>query len=65
VCREEIPHLEKEVWQAYKDVVLIGVDRDEPMSKVLAFHKDMQISYPLALDPGAHIFARFAHEKAV
>lgn len=22
VCREEMPHLEKEVWQAYKDKVL-------------------------------------------
>jgi peroxiredoxin len=66
VCREEMPHLEKEVWQAYKDkgLVLIGVDRDEPLPKVLAFHKDMKISYPLALDPGADIFARFAHKKS-
>ena len=66
VCREEMPHLEKEVWQTYKDkgVVLIGVDRDEPIQKVTAFHKDMKISYPLALDPGADIFGRFAHKKS-
>lgn len=66
VCREEMPHLEKEVWQAYKDkgVVLIGVDRDEPLQKVIAFHKDMKISYPLALDPGADIFGRFANKKS-
>jgi peroxiredoxin len=66
VCREEMPHLEKEVWQAYKDkgVVLIGVDRDEPLQKVIAFHQDMKISYPLALDPGADIFGRFANKKS-
>jgi peroxiredoxin len=66
VCREEMPHLEKEVWQAYKDkgVVLIGVDRDEPLQKVKAFHQDMKISYPLALDPGADIFGLFANKKS-
>jgi peroxiredoxin len=66
VCREEMPHLEKDLWQAYKDkgVVLIGVDRDEPLEKVTAFHKVMNISYPLALDPGAEIFGRFANIKS-
>lgn len=66
VCREEMPYLEKDLWQAYKDkgVVLIGVDRDEPLEKVTAFHKVMNISYPLALDPGADIFGRFANKKS-
>jgi peroxiredoxin len=66
VCRQEMPHLEKEVWQAYKNkgVVLIGVDRDEPLEKVQKFHQDMNISYPLALDPGADIFGRFANKKS-
>jgi len=32
VCRQEMPHLQKDIWEAYKDqgLVLIGVDRDEP-----------------------------------
>lgn len=66
VCREEMPHLEKDIWQAYKDkgVVLIGVDRDEPLEVVQKFHQDMKISYPLALDPGAKIFQKFADKKA-
>lgn len=66
VCREEMPHLEREIWQAYKDkdVVLIGVDRDEPLETVQNFHKNMQISYPLALDPNATIFQKFADKKA-
>ncbi len=66
VCREEMPHLESDVWQAYKDkgLVLIGVDRDEPLEKVKGFHQQMNISYPLALDPGADIFGRFANKKS-
>lgn len=66
VCRQEMPHLEKDVWQAYKDkgLVLIGVDRDEPLEKVKHFHQEMKISYPLALDPGADIFGRFANKKS-
>jgi peroxiredoxin len=65
VCRKEMPHLEQ-MWQSYKDknVVLIGVDRDEPLETVKKFHKDMKITYPLALDPGADIFGRFAHKKS-
>ncbi|MCO5936429.1 TlpA family protein disulfide reductase [Mucilaginibacter sp. RB4R14] len=66
VYREEMPHLEQEVWQAYKNkgVLLIGVDRDEPLEKVARFQKDMKITYPLALDPGAAIFGRFANKKS-
>ena len=66
VCRKEIPHLENEVWKTYrnKNVVLIGVDRDEPLAKVQQYHQDMQVSYPFALDPGADIFGRFANKKS-
>lgn len=66
VCRKEMPHLEADVWKAYqnKNVMLIGVDRDEPLQKVQKFHQDMQITYPLALDPGADIFGRFANKKS-
>ncbi len=66
VCRTEMPHLEKDVWEANqnKDFVLIGVDRDEPLEKVQKFHQDMNLTYPLALDPGADIFGLFADKKS-
>lgn len=66
VCRKEMPELEKQVWQTYKDrdFVLIGVDRDEPLEKVKTFKKAMNVTYPFALDPGADIFARFAAKEA-
>ena len=66
VCRLEMPHLEKDVWQKYKDqnVLLIGVDRDEPLETVIAFQKKIGTTYPLALDPGANIFGLFAKKDA-
>ena len=66
VCRLEMPHLEKDVWQKYKDqnVLLIGVDRDEPLETVIAFQKKIGTTYPLALDPGANIFGLSANKEA-
>ncbi|MCH8904600.1 MAG: TlpA family protein disulfide reductase [Bacteroidetes bacterium] len=66
VCREEMPHIEKEVWKVFKDqgLVIIGVDRDEPLEKVISFAKQMGVTYPMSLDPGANIFGVFADKKA-
>lgn len=65
-CRKEMPHLEREVWlpNKDKDFILIGVDYDEPIEKVNAFKEKMEVTYPMALDPGAEIFARFAKKRS-
>jgi peroxiredoxin len=66
VCRTEMPFIEKEIWQAKKSdgLVVIGIDRDEPLEKVQMFKKDIAISYPLALDPDADIFGLYASKQA-
>ena len=66
VCRKEMPFLEKEVWQKHKDndFMLIGVDYDEPVDKVLAFTEKMKTTYPMALDPGGEIFLKFSYKKS-
>lgn len=66
VCRTEMPFIEKEIWQEWKSkgLVVLGIDRDEPEDKVLKFKKDIGISYPLVLDPGAGIFSLFARKEA-
>ena len=43
---------------------LIGIDRDEPLDKVIAFGKSTGVTYPLGLDPGADIFAKYALRNA-
>ena len=66
VCRQEMPFIESEIWLPGKDkgLVVIGIDRDEPEKTVLKFKKDMKISYPLALDPGADIFGLYALKES-
>lgn len=63
VCRKEMPHIESDIWQRHKDnpdFVLVGIDRDEPLEKVKAFAKQTGVTYPLGLDPGADIYAKYA-----
>ncbi len=66
VCRKEMPFLEKEVWQMHKDkdFMLIGIDYDEPLDKVLAFTEKMKTTYPMALDPDGEIFLKFSYNKS-
>ena len=55
--------MKKDIWLKHKDntdFALIGIDRDEPLDKVLAFAKSTGVTYPLGLDPGADIFAKYA-----
>lgn len=66
VCRKEMPFIEEEIWKPGKTrgLVLVGIDRDEPVETVVKFSKDIAVSYPLALDPGADIFGLFAEKSA-
>lgn len=44
VCRKEMPFIEKDIWLKHKsnpDFMLIGIDRDEPLEKVIAFGNDL------------------------
>jgi len=64
VCRKEMPFLEEEVWMKYKDddFILIGVDYDEPLEKVIAFKQKMKTTYPMAIDPDGKIFMKFSYK---
>lgn len=67
VCRKEMPFIEKDIWLKHKDnkaFALYGIDRDEPLETVVAFAKRTGVTYPLGLDPGADIFAKYADRKA-
>ncbi len=66
VCRKEMPFIEDEIWLpgSKEGLAVIGIDRDEPLETVRKFKAQMQITYPLALDPGADIFGLYAEKKA-
>ena len=56
VCRKEMPFIEKDIWLKHKD--------NKAFALFGAFAKRTGVTYPLALDPGADIFARYADRKA-
>ena len=67
VCRKEMPFIERDIWQKHKNnsnFCLVGIDRDEPLEKVLEFSKQTGITYPMVLDPGGDVFALYAERKA-
>lgn len=61
VCRGEMPHLEKEVWQQFKnnDFLLIGIDLKETAEKVEQFKKETGITYPMTIDTDGSLFESF------
>lgn len=67
VCRKEMPHIEKRIWQRHKDnsnFALYGIDLQEKSEMVSKFHKQMGITYPIALDVDGTIFYTFTQQNA-
>lgn len=67
VCRKEMPYIESEIWQKYKEhpeFALFGIDREEPLETVENFIKRVGITYPIGLDPTGSIFTRYADKNA-
>ncbi|SDW18295.1 Peroxiredoxin [Lutibacter oricola] len=66
VCIKEMPHLEKQVWQRFKneDFILIGVDLKETPEKVEKFIKKTNITYPVAIDKDGSLFDSFTVKNA-
>jgi peroxiredoxin len=62
-CQEEMPRLEKEIWQKYKSqgVAMVGIGREETLKTVTGFQKKHpDYTYPLAYDPHRSTYKLFA-----
>ena len=67
VCRKEMPFIERDIWlpnKNNKDFVLVGIDREEPLEDVKKFAESTGVTYPLALDSNADVFASYAERKS-
>ena len=67
VCRREMPHIEKEIWQRHKEnpaFVLVGVDREETKEIVDAYTAKVGTTYPMALDTAANVFSSYAERNS-
>ena len=67
VCREEMPFIERDIWQKHKDnpdFVLLALDRDEPAERVVQFVETIGITYPIAPDVNSLVFTKYANAEA-
>jgi len=66
VCIKEMPHLEKELWQRFKDddFILIGVDLKEELDVVEKFILKTEVTYPFTIDSDGSFFESFTLPKA-
>ncbi|MHC4945128.1 MAG: TlpA family protein disulfide reductase [Planctomycetota bacterium] len=61
-CNKEMPHLEKEVWQRFKDeaFMLVAVGREHNEEELAVFKKEKEVSFPFAPDPERMVYSKFA-----
>lgn len=61
-CLEEMPHLQKDLFQKIKDknFVMISIGREHSEAELKQFRKKREFTFPIAADPERKIFGRFA-----
>lgn len=62
-CREELPHVQKEIWEKYGSnpkFALFAFDREEGWDKTLLFKQQNKYTFPMIPDLNRKIFSLFA-----
>jgi peroxiredoxin len=61
-CKEEMPHLQKEVWEQFKgqDFAMVSIAREETLQVVQPFVAKYKVTWPFALDPDRKAYANYA-----
>ncbi len=62
-CQQEMPHLQKEVWERFSengDFAMVSVARQEKADVVAPFVTKYQVTWPFALDPERTAYAQYA-----
>jgi len=64
-CVAEMPHLEKKVWQKFKDknFAMVALGREHENKDLTEFQKKHRLTFPVAGDPGRKIFSRYATQS--
>lgn len=63
-CKEEMPYVERYLWQQFKDqgLIVVAVGRGHSEQEVKTFQQQNAYSLLFAADPGEEIFRKFATE---
>ncbi len=65
-CKAEMPYLQKEVFEKFKGdrFAMISLGREHENAEVASFRAQRRLGFPMAGDPGRHVFALYA-EKSI
>jgi peroxiredoxin len=67
VCIREMPHIESDIWQKYKDrndFVLVGVAYKEDFDKIHTLVSKTKVTYPIVPDKSGESFHKYASKDA-
>jgi peroxiredoxin len=61
-CMEEMPHLQKDIFQKVKDknFIMVAIGREHSEVELKEFRKKRELTIPIAADPERKIYGRFA-----
>jgi peroxiredoxin len=61
-CMTELPYLEKNVWQVFKDkpFALVVIGQEETEEKLKSFRQEHGFTFPMAADPDKIVYAKYA-----
>lgn len=61
-CNREMPHLENDIWQAYKDrpFTVLSIAREHTAEETAAFRDEKGLTFPMAADPDRSVYELFA-----
>lgn len=61
-CREELPVLERDVWQAFRDrkFALLAIGREHSPDELRPFVAETDLSMPVAPDPDRSVYGAYA-----
>ncbi|HEX9935388.1 MAG TPA: TlpA disulfide reductase family protein, partial [bacterium] len=61
-CNVEMPELEKQVWQRFRDrgLMVLAIGREHTKKELAVYLKDKKLSFPMAPDPKRNVFNLFA-----
>jgi peroxiredoxin len=63
-CKEELPHLEKEIWQRFqgRELAVLVVGREHTNDEIAPFMEEFGYTFPVAGDPERTAYGQYASQ---
>jgi peroxiredoxin len=64
-CVAELPRLQKEIWESYRDqgLVVLAIGREESADDLIAFQRKHELTFSIVADPERKLYSAFAKQS--